>query len=109
MYDQGKEFIGHEFRKYPIETEYEISSKQITLGNPISNTVLQRIHQVLGNLIRNFNKPTQIYVDKDDPWTGILAAAAFAIRSTTNRQKGYSLGQLIFGCDIILPIKHRVD
>ena len=39
----------------------------------------------------------------------ILAAAAFEICSTTNRQKGYSLGQLIFVRDMIIPIKHRVD
>ena len=39
----------------------------------------------------------------------ILDAAAFAIFSTASRQKGYSTGQLIFGRDMILPIKHRVD
>ena len=49
------------------------------------------------------------YVDKNDPWTGILAAAVFVIRSTTNRQKGQIPGQLIFGYDMILPIKHTVD
>ena len=46
---------------------------------------------------------------KNCPWKGILDAAAFAIRSTTNRQKGYSPVQLILGRDIILLIKHRVD
>ena len=39
----------------------------------------------------------------------ILAAAAFVIRSSTNRIKGYSPGQLIFGRGMILPIKHRMD
>ena len=55
MYDQGKEFIGHEFRKSLIGTEYRITAKPITPGNPIPNAVLERIHQVLGNLIRTFN------------------------------------------------------
>ena len=40
---------------------------------------------------------------------GILAAAAFSILSTTNRQKSYSPVHLIFGQDMILLIKHRVD
>ena len=40
---------------------------------------------------------------------GILAASEFAIFSTTNRLKGYSPGQLVFGCDTILPIKNEVD
>ena len=38
-----------------------------------------------------------------------MATAAFSIRSTTNRQKCYSLGTFIFGSDVILPIKHMVD
>ena len=107
-YDQEKEFIVHEFIKYLIETEYYITPKPRTLGNPMSNAVLERVHQVLGNLVQNFNISTQTYVDKNNPWTGILAAAEFAIFSTTNRQKGYSTVQLIFDCDMILSIKDMV-
>ena len=33
----------------------------------------------------------------------------FAIRSRTNRQKCYILGQLVFVCDMILLIKQKVD
>ena len=54
-------------------------------------------------------KVQQTYIDKNDPWTGILAAAAFAIRLTISSQKGYSPGKLIFGRDMILLIKQRVD
>ena len=107
-YDQGKEFIDYELRKYLIEDEYGVTAKPSTLGNPMSNVILEPIHQVLGNLVRNFNVQ-KTYVDKNDPWMGILSAAAFVIISTTSRQKGYSPGQLIFGGDMILPIKHRVD
>ena len=39
---------------------------------------------------------------------GIFSAASFAIFSTTNGIKGYSPGQLLFGSDKILPIKHMV-
>ena len=56
------------------------------------NAILEQIQHVLGNLVRNFNVQ-QTYVDKIDPWTGILAAVAFAIFSTTIRQKCYSQGQ----------------
>ena len=108
-YDQGKEFIGHEFKKYLIEKEYWITVKPSTSGNPVSNALLERIHQVLGNIVWTFNISTQTYVDKNDLWTGILAAAAFSFRSTTNSQKGYSPIQLILGRDTILPIKYRVD
>ena len=74
----------------------------------MSNVILERIHQVLGNLVRTFNLQ-QTYVYKNDPWEGILAAAAFVIFSTTSMKKGYSPGQLIFGHDMIILIKHRVD
>ena len=40
---------------------------------------------------------------------GILAASEFAICLTTYRQKGHSPGQLIFGRDMILPIKYRLN
>ena len=112
-YDQGSEFIGHKLRKYLIETEYGITANLITLGNPTSNAILEQIHQVLGNLLRNFNiKETYIketYVDEDDPWSVILASSAFTICSTTNRLKIYTPVQLVFGRDMILPIKHNVD
>ena len=90
-YDQGNEFIGHEFRKYLIEDQYGITYKPSTSGNPMSNAILGRIHQVLGNLVQIFNIQ-QTYVEKNDPWTGILAAAVYENFSTTSRQKGYSLG-----------------
>ena len=35
-YDQGSEFIGHDFRKYLIEDEYRMSAKPSTSGNPMS-------------------------------------------------------------------------
>ena len=60
----------------------------------MSNAVLEQVCQVLRNLVHTFNISTQTYVDENDPWTGILAAAAFAIHSTTNRQKCYSMGKL---------------
>ena len=52
---------------------------------------------------------TQTHFDKEETWSGILAAAEFAIRSTKNRLKGYSTGQLVFGHDMIILIKHKVD
>ena len=87
--------------------EYGITSKPSTSGNPTSNMILEQINQVLGNLVRTCNS-THTYVDKDDPWSGILAAAVFAICSTSNMLNGYSTGKLGFVHDIILPIKHKV-
>ena len=91
MYDQGSEFICHEFRKSLIEIQYGITAKPSTSVNSTSSEILELIHPVLGNLVRNFNI-TQTYVDEDDPYSGILDAASFATCSKTNRLKGYSQG-----------------
>ena len=88
--------------------EYGITAKPSTLENPMSNVVLEKIHQVLVNLVRTFNIYTQTYVDENYPWTGILSVGVFAILSTTNRQKGCIPLQLIFVRDMILHKKHRV-
>ena len=85
-----------------------ITTKTVTLINPTSNAILERIHQVLGNLVRTFNI-TQTYVGENNLWLRFLAAEAFAILSTTNGFKGYSQVELLFGCDMILLIKHKVD
>ena len=88
--------------------KYKITPKTSNLVNITSNAILERIHQVLGNLVRTCNI-TQTYIDEDDPWLGILAAAAFSIRSTKNGLKFYSPVQLVFGRYMILPIKYKVD
>ena len=104
MYHQGSEFIGHEFRKYVIEEEYRIVAKPSTSGNPMSNAILERIYQVILNLVQTCNI-TQSYADKYDPWSVILAPAEFSILSTTNSITCYIQVQLIFFRDIIIPIK----
>ena len=106
-YDQGSELIGHDFRTPLTEIEYRIVAKQRTSGNLMPNATLERIQQVLGNLVRTCSI-TQTYVEKYGPRSGILSALAFEVRSKTNQPKDYSPGQLIFGCDII-PINQTAD
>ena len=69
---------------------------------------MEQIHQVIGKLVRTFNI-IQTYVDKDDPWSGILDAAKVENVSTKNMLKGYSSCQLVFGCDMIILIKYTVN
>ena len=100
--------MGLKSRKPLIEKGYGILAKPITLENPTSNAILERIHLVQGNLLWKYsNKDT--YIDEDYPWSGILIASAFEIISTENRLKGYSPVQLLFSRDMIPPIKHTED
>ena len=86
MYDQVLEFIGHDIRKYLIEEEYGILSKQSTSINPTSNEILERIHGVLGNVVQTYNiKDTYIY--EYNLWSAILAVTVFKMISTANMLK----------------------
>jgi hypothetical protein len=104
-YDRGSEFIGADFHKM-IKNDYGIKGKPITVRNPQANTIVERVHQtIVGNIVRTFELENT-YLDEEDPWKGMLSAAAFAIRSTFRTTLRKSSGQLVFGRDMILNIKH---
>jgi hypothetical protein len=106
--DRGSEFIGQDFRDM-CETDYGIKRKIISTRNPQANAIVERVHQTLANLIRSQEIQDDPYVDEDDPWGGILAAAAFALRSTFHTTLQATPGQLVFGRDMILNVQHQID
>ena len=106
-YDMGSEFIGKDFQKL-IKEDYGIKGKPITVRNPQANAIVERVHQVIGNIIRTFELETN-YLDEEDPWKGILSATAFAVRSTFHTTLQQSPGQLVFGRDMIFNIKHTAN
>src|SRR5919112_1401968 len=85
--------------------DYGIKGKPITVRNPQANAIVERVHQVIGNIIRTFDLEDN-YLDEEDPWTGILAATAFAVRSTYHTTLKKTPGQLVFGRDMIFNIQH---
>ena len=62
--------------------DYGIRRKIISMQNPQANAIVKQAHQMLGNLIQSFELQDNPYIDMDDPWSGILAAASFAMCST---------------------------
>jgi hypothetical protein len=61
------------------------------MQNPQANAIIERMHQMLGNLIRHFQLQDKAYYDPDDPWGGILAAVAFVLRSMYRTTLGQCL------------------
>ena len=106
-YDRGSEFIGKDFQKM-IKNDYGVKGKPITVRNPQANAIVERVHQVIGNMIRTFELENN-YLDEDDPWKGILSATAFAVRSTFHTTLQNSPGQLVFGRDMIFNIQHTAN
>ena len=89
--------------------DYGIKRKIISTRNPQENAIVECAHQMLGNLIRNFKLQDNPYLDSDDPWSGILAAALFAMCSMYHTTLRAMPGQLIFGMDMILNTQCLAD
>jgi hypothetical protein len=91
-----------------IKEDYAIKVQPITVRNPQANAIVERVHQVIGNIIRTFELESN-YLDEKDPWKGILSATAFAVRSTFHTTLRNTPGQLVLGRDMIFNIKHEAN
>ena len=80
--DRGKEFIGSAFKDELCEKEYDIEVKfaTTTTANPQANSIVERIHQTLASMVRSKDLETSSE-DVEFDWQGVLAAAAYGIRS----------------------------
>ena len=87
---------------------YGLKRKPSLSWNPQSNGIIERVHQVLTDGLRTFELEKQELNDVD-PWSPFLAACAFAIRSTYHTTLQASPAQLIFGRDMLLPIKFKAN
>lgn len=76
--------------------------------NPQSHCVIERVHQVVEDALRTFELE-EVDLDETNPWEPFLVAAAFAIRSTFHTTLGATPAQLVFGRDMILPIRFQAD
>ena len=81
-------------------TTYGIKSKHITVKNPQANAILERIHQVVGDMLRSKDLENYTFIISD-PWSDMLANIAWAIRNTVHTTLDATPGQLVFGRDMI--------
>ena len=104
-YDGGSEFkaVFNQMR-----LNYGMKSQQSSPYNPQANGIIERVHQVLNNCLRTYELEEQ-ELDEHDPFGQFLAAASFAIRSTFHTTLQATPGQLVFGRDMLLPIKFKAD
>eukprot|EP00957_Ditylum_brightwellii_P110162 8402844-Ditylum_brightwellii.AAC.1 len=79
--NRGKEFMA-EFSEMILKV-YGVKKRPITGRNPQATSIIERIHQTIGNMIRSFEVHSTD-TDEKDPWTGILSAVRFASRSTVH-------------------------
>jgi hypothetical protein len=70
--------------------------------------MVERIHQTLGNLLRVFELEEYEF-PHGDPWSNILASAAWAIRSTFHTALGATPGQLVYGRDMLFGLSFKAN
>eukprot|EP00957_Ditylum_brightwellii_P192251 14634967-Ditylum_brightwellii.AAC.1 len=57
-----------------IASGYGVKKKPITVRHPQTNSIIERIHQTIGNMIR-LSEVHHTNIDEKDLWTGILSAS----------------------------------
>ena len=58
--------------------DFDIKPKPTTVENPQGNSPVERIHQVVQNMIKTKELDTFIF-DYIDPWAEVLSSVAWAI------------------------------
>jgi hypothetical protein len=101
---------GSEFKKDFAELlrSYSIKRKPTTVKNPQANAILERVHGVMGDMMRTSDINNQESVD-DGLIEDFLTDAAWAIRSTYHTVLRCSPGQAIFGRDMLFDIPFLCD
>jgi len=104
-FDGGSEFKA-EFQE--LCENMGLKRKPSGAWNPQSNSVLERIHQVVKDCLLSFNLEQRDLHEKD-PFEEFTTKAVYAIRSAIHTTLGYSPAQLAFGWDMFMPVNFPVD
>jgi len=100
LHDNGTEFVGAEFQE--LLQSYGVHSKLTTVKNPQANGILERTHQVIGNLLRSSRLITQDLCSVAAQ-QNLLAPVMWAINTTYHTTLKATPAQLAFNHDMILP------
>jgi len=100
--DRGREFAAEV--QQAIRHEYGIKRKLISARNPQANSIVERCHQVIHNMIRTFEIKDSRDINPHYGWLGVLSAVRQAMRSTVHTTTRATPTQLVFGCNALLNI-----
>ena len=105
IFDNGSEFK-RDF--VPLLKDFDIKPVCTTIENPQANGPVERVHQVIHNMIVTKDISTRVF-DYIDPWTEILSSVAWAIRASHHSTFDATPAQLVFGRDMIFNLATVVD
>ena len=101
---------GNDFKKdfLPLLKVFSIKSTPTTIKNPQVNSILERVYQVLVNVLKTENLHKYKFDDRD-PWSELLGSVVWAICGTHHTTLQATPGQLVFGRDMLLNLKFVAD
>lgn len=104
IFDLGGEFDCKAFHTTCLI--WHIKPEPITNKNPRANAIVERMHRVLGDMLR-----VQLATRhaKEDPIYDMTSAAAYALRATVHGVTQYSPAQLVYSRDMILRTKMEAN
>ena len=97
IFDAGSEFENEAFRN--LLTQWYIKPEPITVKNPRANAIVERMHKVLGDMLRvqlTRKHPTEDVVYE------LTSAAAYGIRATVHGTNRFTPAQVVFSKDMVL-------
>jgi hypothetical protein len=101
---------GGEFKAEFMQTcrNFVLKGKPTSLWNPQSNGIIERIHLVIGNMLRTF-EDNNCDLPPIMPFRSFISAASWATHSTCHTALQATPAQLVFGGDMLLSIPFRAD
>ena len=82
--------------------------KSPSIKYPYSNVIVERVHQVVGYILRTHEIKDYAFYEID-PWGIILQDIAWEIRSTYHTTTQESPGQLVFSIDMFFNIPYTPE
>ena len=87
---------------------FGVKFKPTIIDNPQSNAIVERVHQIVGNMLHAHNL-NEYDFDEIDPWGLILNDVVYPIRTTHLTSTKASPSQLLFGKDMLFNITHTTN
>lgn len=109
IHDRGPEFVGQDFQ-FMLQ-QHGIIDTPITVRNPQANSVCERMHQTVGNILRIFTRitPAATFGQAARIVDDALATCMHAMRCAHSRALGESPGSLVFRRDMLMDLPILAD
>ena len=97
QFNKGKILV--ENSKLMMTIDYGTLCNSISTRNPQVKSIVGRVHQTIGNMIRTF-KIQEIDFKDNKPWKGILLSTMFVLQHILHTTIKYVPLQRLFGRDL---------